>query len=188
LLFPTYQNKILLLPIDKSNKDLKKWMDIHYSNPKGFVGRQIIYLISFNSVIYGAIAGGSATLHLIGRNEFFTNIPLTNIINNTFFHIEKVDGKYPLRNFSTQVVSSFRSKIQIDWLLKYKNEVLGFETLVELPRTGDLYIKDGWTEVGQTVGYTCKRTAGKGTDSWTGKRVWDTENLRPKRIFCRYPD
>ena len=63
--------------------------------------------------------------------------------------------------------------------------MLGWETLVELPRTGTLYACDGWAEVGMTKGYTCKRVAGKGTDAWTGKRVWDTKNLRPKRVFVR---
>lgn len=62
---------------------------------------------------------------------------------------------------------------------------MGFESLVELPRTGECYKRDGWTLVGQTIGYTCKRVAGKGTDNWSGKRVWDTKNLRPKLVFCR---
>ena len=44
---------------------------------------------------------------------------------------------------------------------------------------------DGWVLVGQTVGYTCKRVAGDGTDNWTGKRVWNTKLLRPKNVFCR---
>lgn len=46
-------------------------------------------------------------------------------------------------------------------------------------------IDDLTTFLAKTVGYTCKRAAGKGTDAWTGKRVWDTKNLRPKRVFMR---
>lgn len=46
----------------------------------------------------------------------------------------------------------------------------------------------GWDLVGQTKGYTCKRGAGKGTDDWSGKRVWDTENLRPKLVFVKRYD
>jgi hypothetical protein len=67
--------------------------------------------------------------------------------------------------------------------MKYGDVPIGFESLVELPRSGEVYKRDGWTEVGVTKGQTCKRIAGKGTDSWTGRRVWDTKNLRPKRIF-----
>lgn len=28
----------------------------------------------------------------------------------------------------------------------------------------------------------------RGTDTWSGRRVWDTINLRPKRVFCRFAD
>lgn len=162
-------------------------MSIHYSQPKGFVGRNICYAVLFDNVYYGSIVGGSATLHLPNRNEFFQidKTKLNNIVNNIFFHIEKADGKYPLRWFSVEVIKEFRNKIINDWKLKYNDEVIGFETLVELPRTGECYKRDNWQLIGQTIGYTCKRTAGKGTDNWSGKRVWDTENLRPKLVFAR---
>lgn len=163
-------------------------MAIHYSKPKGFVGRSIIYAVTHDGRTYGYIAGGSATRFLPGRNEFFGDVPLENIVNNTFYHvIRPKDGRYPMRNFTTAIVRMFRGAIRRDWKRKYQDEVLGFETLVELPRTGDLYLKDGWTKVGQTKGFTCKRVAGKGTDSWSGKRVWDTENLRPKLVLVRKP-
>jgi hypothetical protein len=73
---------------------------------------------------------------------------------------------------------------ETDWREFYGDSVVGFETLVELPRSGELYRRAGWTEVGVTHGYTCKRTGGTGTDSWTGKRIWNTTDLRPKRVFC----
>jgi hypothetical protein len=132
-------------------------------------------------------------LHLVGRDPFFGLIPetkkesLLGIVNNIFYHIEPGAG-YPLRNFTTRVLREFRKQIAGDWQDKYGQSVMGFETLVELPRTGELYRRDGWTEVGITKGQTCKRVAGKGSDSWTGKRVWDTVNLRPKRVFCRLPN
>lgn len=166
-------------------------MSIHYSQPKGFVGRNICYAVLYNDIYYGSIVGGSSTLHLAGRDEFFDLTKenkkqcLKQIINNIFFHIEKVEGKYPTRCFAQKVLELFRETIVKDWLIQYKDEVIGFESLVELPRTGECYKRDGWNLVGQTIGYTCKRIAGKGTDSWSGKRVWDTENLRPKLVFCR---
>jgi hypothetical protein len=43
------------------------------------------------------------------------------------------------------------------------------------------------TRVGVTRGMTCKRVGGKGSDSWSGRRVWDEENLRPKRVLMRLP-
>jgi len=176
----------MLQRISKSDPQLRAWMANHYSAPKGFVGRQLIYKIVVAGVCYGAIAAGSATRFLPGRTEFFKReVPLNNLVNNTFFHIEKQANRYPTRNFATKCVEWWRWTVLDDWLLCYGDVVDGFETLVELPRTGELYKKDGWSEVGITKGYTCKRVAGKGTDNWTGKRVWDTTNLRPKRVFVR---
>lgn len=166
-------------------------MAVHYSAPKGFVGRNICYAIMFNNIYYGAIVGGSATLHLVGRDEFFgitkqtKKAMLLKIINNIFYHIEKYNGHYPLRNMVPCVLAEFRKRISHDWRAKYGDEVIGFESLIELPRIGDAYKQDGGQEVGITKGQTCKRIAGKGTDGWTGKRVWDTKNLRPKRVFVR---
>ena len=175
-----------LIRIPKSDPQLRGWMAAHYSAPKGFVGRQLIYRVSVDGVIYGATAAGSATRFLPGREAFFGRaIPLNNLVNNTFFHIEKQGGRYPFGNFAARVVAAWRKTVLADWLANYGDAVLGWETLVELPRTGTLYACDGWTEVGMTKGQTCKRVAGKGTDSWTGKRVWDTKNLRPKRVFVR---
>lgn len=166
-------------------------MKYHYSQPKGFVGRNICYAIEVNGEYYGSIVGGSATLHLAGRDKFFEILKenkkstLNSIVNNIFFHIEKVNEKYPVRNMVSKCLSLFREKISQDWEEKYGDKVIGFESLVELPRTGEAYQRDKWIEVGVTKGQTCKRVAGKGTDSWSGKRVWDTINLRPKRVFVR---
>lgn len=183
---PHEKPSIELLPIKKSESHLRIEMAAHYSKPRGFVARSIIYAIIVSGVRYGSIAAGSAVLHLPGRNEFFKPLPpLNNIVNNTFFHVEKIEKKYPLRNFTTAVVALWRRRVIADWENKYGDPVLGFETLIELPRSGELYVRDGWTHVGQTKGFTCKRIAGRGTDSWSGKRVWDTDNLRPKLVFVR---
>lgn len=180
------KSTIDLIRIKKSDHQLQRWMAKHYSAPKGFVGRQLIYRVSVDGVIYGAIAAGSATRFLPGREAFFgRSIPLNNMVNNTFFHIEKQCGRYPFGNFAARVVAAWRKMVLIDWQTYYGDAVLGFETLVELPRIGTLYVCDGWTEVGVTKGQTCKRVAGISTDGWTGKRVWDTKNLRPKRVFVR---
>ena len=157
-------------------------MEIHYSHPKGFVGRNICYAIMVHGICYGTIVGGSATRFLPGREVLGT---LNNGVNNIFYHIEKQNGQYPMRWFSQLVLKEYRVAIERDWMYKYGDNVFWHETLVELPRVGLSYKKDGWEEVGITKGYTCKRTAGKGTDAWTGKRIWDTKNLRPKRVFIR---
>jgi hypothetical protein len=159
-------------------------MKNHYSHPKGFVGRQLVYKIyDSDGNLCGAIAGGSATKHLPGRNEFFKeNFYLNGVINNIFFHLIPNGDK----NLGTKVLKLFRKQVIIDWEERYKDKPIGFETLVELPRTGSVYKADNWILVGQTKGFTCKRVGGDGGETWGGKRIWDTKNLRPKLVFCRY--
>jgi len=171
---------IVLEQVKRTNPRLLAMMSIHYSQPKGFVGRNICYLIFVSGVCYGAIVGGSATKFLPNRQILSS---LNNGVNNIFFHIERQNGRYPCRWFAPKVLEAYRRIIEMDWFLKYEDSALWHETLVELPRTGECYRRDGWTLIGQTKGYTCKRGAGKGTDSWSGKRVWDTVNLRPKLVF-----
>lgn len=181
-------NKLHLEITKRTDQRLLERMASHYSQPKGFVGRNICYAIYFDSAYFGHIVGGSATRYLPGRNEFL-EVDLNGInqvVNNIFFNVSPINGKYPARNFTSLVVKEFCKRCVKDWQEKYGDAVLGFETLVEKPRTGELYKKAGWTEVGETKGFTCKRVAGKGTDSWTGKRVWNTdaESLRPKIVLC----
>lgn len=175
----------LLVKSSKGSDYVKGLMANHYSQPRGFVGRQLIYEIVLHGEKYGAIAAGSATRFLPGRSDFFGRmIDLNGLVNNIFFHME-TDKVYPVRNFTSLILKEFRKRAAIDWENRYGDRVIGWESLVELPRTGEIYVRDKWEKVGVTKGYTCKRTAGRGTDSWTGRRVWETKNLRPKLVFCR---
>ena len=180
-------NELMLERIKRTDKRILENMKVHYSQPKGFVGRNICYAVLWGGVYYGSIVGGSATLHLPNRNEYFsiTNANLKGIVNNLFYHVEKQNGRYPKRNFVTLVIKAWRKRIVLDWKEKYGDDVIGFESLVELPRTGECYKRDGWDLIGQTVGYTCKRTSGKGTDNWSGRRIWNVTELRPKLVFAK---
>jgi len=105
----------LLLEVTKrTDPRLLDTMAKHYSQPKGFVGRNICYAITYDDVYYGHIISGSATRFLPGRNEFFgtTIKDLNHIINNIYFHIEPQSGKYPTRNFSSLVIKTWRESIQ----------------------------------------------------------------------------
>jgi hypothetical protein len=184
------QKMIQLYRVKNSNLLLRQNMSVHYSQPKGFVGRNLCYLIYEGSKCYGSIVAGSAGMNLAGRDAYFEltkqtkKTEIQRIANNVFFHIERVNGKYP-RNFAPKVLALFRERVAIEWEYIYGVSLLGFETLVEPPRTGEIYLRDGWEQVGITKGQTCKRASGTGTDTWTGKRIWDTENLRPKIVLCR---
>lgn len=176
-----------LIRTKRTDLRLLSCMSGHYSQPKGFVGRNLCYAIEYHKNYYGHIVGGSATRFLPNRHETLgtTDSQLNQIVNNIFFHLIRIDGKYPVRNFGSLVLAAWRKKISTDWFEFYGDIVLGFESLVELPRTGDVYRRDGWTECGVTKGYTCKRVAGEGTDAWSGRRVWDIKNLRPKLVFVK---
>ena len=179
-----------LIQTKRTDPRLLERMENHYSQPKGFVGRNICYAVMFGGEYFGHIVAGSSTKNLPGRHGFLgtDRTDLNRIVNNIFFNVSPVEGKYPIRNFTTKVVKAFTEQVPFDWLIKYGDIVLGFETLVEKPRTGELYRRAGWVEVGTTKGYTCKRVAGKGTDSWSGRRQWDCDNLRPKVVLCYQPD
>lgn len=174
----------------RTDPRLLERMKNHYSQPKGFVGRNLCYAVTHDGLYYGHIVGGSATRFLPGRHAYLgtDQSKLNNIVNNIFFNISPANQKYPIRNFTTRVVQMWMSQIAIDWLDQYGDEVLGFETLVEKPRTGELYKRAGFVVVGETKGYTCKREAGQGTDTWTGRRVWNVTDLRPKIVLaCKIP-
>lgn len=179
--------EIKLTQTKRTDARLLERMSVHYSKPKGFVGRNICYAIEDNEGnYYGHIVAGSATLHLKGRHEFLctTKKDLNSIVNNIFFNCKPVNNKYPIRNFTSEVVKLFVKRVIVDWQDKYGDKVIGVETLVEPPRTGELYIKAGFTVVGETLGFTCKRESGESTDNWSGRRVWNTKELRPKIILC----
>ena len=183
------QNLTKLLLVRTSSKDsrLLDRMESHYSKPKGFVGRSLCYAVIYNWRYYGHIVAGSATLNLPNRHKFLgTNKEqLNNIVNNIFFNISPWDKKYPLRNFSSLVVKTWMSRVIQDWKAIYGDEVKGFETLIEPPRTGELYLRAGFSHIGTTKGYTCKRTKGSSkSEKYTGVRVWDYENLRPKHVLA----
>ena len=168
----------------KTDPDIINYMQNHYSHPNGFVGRQLMYRIWVDNKSVGAIAGGSATMHLPGRDEFFgEEFALQKVINNTFYHLEDNLGD---KNLGTKVLKLWRQRIVDDWQYFYKSPVIGFETLIELPRTGALYKADNWTYVGTTKGITCKRVGGlSSSEKFGGVRVWNYEDLRPKLVFCK---
>jgi hypothetical protein len=176
---------LALVRISKGDPDLRRMMSVHYSAPKGFVGRQLFYRIEHDGEVYGCIAFGSATRHLPGRKLPYS---LGAGMNNIFYHVEKRGGAYPMRNFTTKALLAAELVARADYEARYGERVLWLETLVELPRTGELYLRAGYRVVGETKGFTCKREGGKGTDSWTGRRVWDTKNLRPKHVLLKLVD
>lgn len=170
---------IKLVRTNKSDPLVKEAMRVHYTHPKGFVGRQILYKIYDDDVYRGVIGGGSATLHLPTKS-LLDGIPLTNIVNNMFFHLSS-----SRKNLGTQCLKQYRKQIALDWLDSYGDKVEAFETLVEPPRTGAMYLADNWVYTGMTKGYSCRRVSGVSTDGYSGRRIWNTTELHPKLVFVK---
>lgn len=184
-------NEMIVLEVTKrTDARLLQRMQTHYSRPRGFVGRNICYSVAYGSEYYGHIVGGSATMHLPGRADFLgRHVCLNSIVNNVFFNVSKIDGRYPCRNFVQKVIQLYTNRVECDWLQKYGDIVLAHETLVELPRTGDCYLRSGWTRVGTTKGFTCKRVSATGRtqrERWGGVRIWNKTDLRPKIVFMKF--
>ena len=80
----------------RTDPNLLELMKIHYSHPKGFVGRNLCYAIYWNEEYFGHIVGGSATRFLPGRNEFLgiEIKDLNRVINNIFYHVFPVNNKF----------------------------------------------------------------------------------------------
>jgi hypothetical protein len=162
------------IEVSSSDAGLREAMRSHYSKPRGFVGRRIIYEVRVDGTLYGYTSSNSATMNLPGRSRVFFAAQryLNRIVNNGFFHVYRVDDQYPFRNFVDAVVEHWEKVSPLGWKDRYGDDVVGFETLVQIPRTGECYRRAGWRKVGLTKGHTCRRVAGKSTDSWSGRRVW----------------
>ena len=102
-----------------------------------------------------------------------------------FYNVSPVHTKYPIRNFTSKVLNSFEEQSRFDWKKKYGDSVIGFESLVLPPRTGELYLRNSWVVIGVTKGFTCRRVSGPSTDGWGGRRIWDTKNIQPKLVLAK---
>ena len=173
---------LFLQQTKRTDKRLLVRMKRHYSQPKGFVGRNICYAVYQDDIYYGHIVGGSATRFLPGRNEYLgiTIKELNKVVNNIFYNISKVDNKYPKRNFTSLVVKEFMKTITKDWYKKYGDVVIGFETFVVETdyRKGCLYKADNWSFVGKTSG-SRKHHKGLKNKSMRSK-------TNKKLIYCRW--
>jgi len=162
------------LKLTKQNDELARYyISNHYTKPRGFIGRNVTYLIVVNDCICGVIVGGSTSLHLLNRKNFFGDCDIQDIINNRLFRLEN-----NLPNLGTQVLKIWRKQVCIDWNRKYNSNPIGFETLVKPPLTGAVYRADNWIFGGMTRGYTCKVPK-------HGVRVW--YKTEPRLIFFRKP-
>jgi len=145
--------KIELERVKQNNPEAIRYITNHYTHPRGFIGKNSTHLIKVDGLVCGVIVGGSTSLHLTGRFEFFgEDCDIQNIINNRLFRLE-----LNIPNLGTQVLKLWRKVVVEDWKLRYNCNPIGFETLVKPPLNGAVYRADNWVFGGMTKGYTAKK-------------------------------
>lgn len=182
----TYQEHGLLLRrVPAGDPHLGTLWSRHYTGSRGAVGRQLHYLIYYDGQLIGAISGGSAVFKNAGRDGFFNVTEeyrlrgLPGIVNNIFFRLERPSDEPPL---ATEVLAAWREQVGEDWLKRYGDGVIGFETFVEPPRWEGVYKLDGWTRCGRTTGFGKRRPgANHGLDFATFKAHYGTRKI----VWCK---
>jgi hypothetical protein len=162
---------IELVKVKQNHPQAREYITNHYTHPRGFIGRNVTYLIKVDGEVCGVIVGGSTSLYLPNRKEFFGECNIQDIINNRLFRLEK-----NIPNLGTQILKLWRKQVCVDWKLKYNSDPIGFETLVKPPRNGAVYKADNWIFGGMTKGYTCKVPK-------HNKRVW--YKTEPRLVFYK---
>lgn len=119
-----------------------------------YVGRQLNYSIWCQGHEIGFTGIGSAILAMGGRDKFIgwtkqqRMAHITNVANNWRYTL--INNLPP--NTGSKVLGLVTRRAREDWKNRYGDELVLLETLVELPRTGKVYIAAGWKPVGNTIG------------------------------------
>lgn len=153
--FTLSQKRIKIVQCKSSNLNYQLIRNRHYVANHGCIGQQVHYLIYLEHKIIGIISGASAVYAVKARDVFFglnkdnKKIALNSIINNVVFRLE-----CHKKNLGTQILSMWRKQIAIDWELRYRVKVHGFETFVieQENRKGAMYKADNWFFLGETAG------------------------------------
>ena len=148
-------NKGLTLKLVKKSELLYvKWYIEHYPKSKGIVGRQLNYLIYYNSEPIGIIGIASPPLNYKLFKEYFNTDNSKLYVNNNVFRIVNKPND---KNIGTKILKQLRNKIVVDYYKKYKDKLIGIITFVEPPRTGAIYKADNWDYLGMTKGIEVRR-------------------------------
>jgi len=164
-----------LVLVKKSHPLFVKWFIEHYPRSKGIVGRQLNYLIYYDSHPIGIISIASPPLNYRLFREYFNVDNDKEYYNNNVFRIvNKPDDN----NIGTKILKMLRQQIISDCENKYKTKPIGLVTFVEPPRTGAIYKADNWEYLGMTQGIEVRRRG----SNWLEKSY----NIgTPKHIFAK---
>lgn len=166
--------RIDLERVKQTDAHAQEYITNHYTNPRGFIGKVTTHLIVVDSKVCGVIVGGSTSMHLHGRQDYFGDCDIQSIINNRLFRLEQNTP-----NLGTQVLKLWRQTVVQNWKDTYNTIPIGFETLVLPPRTGAVYKADNWDYVGMTKGWSARCPNGHKN----GVRVWYKTD--PRLVFMK---
>jgi hypothetical protein len=136
----------------------------HYPGSKGAIGRQLHYLVWLDGQMLGIIAAGEAMFRCAPRDralglELAAGTPPPGwLVACSAFRVEDAPYGVP-----SQVLALWRAAVRADWARLYGHEVRWFETLVEPPRIGTCFVRDGWRRLARrTAGLGARRPDGHG--------------------------
>lgn len=130
----------------------------HYPGSKGAIGRQLHYLVwlGYSPRLAGIIAAGEPMFRCAPRDrhlglELAPGAPPPPwLVSCVAFRLEDAPP-----GWASEVLSVWRARVRCDWLTQYGVQVRWYETLVEPPRIGTCFVRDGWKRL-------ARRTAGRG--------------------------
>lgn len=170
-----------LIRCKRTDSEYQQIRDRHYVPNHGTIGRQVHYKIYKDNNLIGIITGASAVYACKARDEFFginksnRQDIINKIICNTVFRLEHHE-----KNLGTQILSLWRKQVVKDWVEKYHDIPIGFETFIYGEgRFGSMYKADNWSYCGNTSGSTKFHA-----DGMNNKHTRVKTDI--KMVFCRY--
>lgn len=136
----------------------------HYPGSKGAIGRQLHYLVWLDGRLLGIIAAGEAMFRCAPRDRALGlklgdgEPPPGGLVACSAFRVEDAPHGVP-----SQVLALWRARAAADWCSAYGSAVRWWETLVEPPRIGTCFVRDGWRRLARrTAGVGARRPDGHG--------------------------
>ncbi len=96
------------------------------------------------------------------------------MISNGLFRMLVPTREYPCVDFTTAILEVCERALPKDWKGKYPGvgRIIALETLVQLPRLGRLYVKNGWRLLTLTKGVELRRSSAVGPQEVSSGEGW----------------
>lgn len=173
---------ITFIKVGKGEKRFSTLFLTHYPGSKGICGRSQNYIILYKNKLTGIIGFNSPPQMVSDVDKYFNinkenrKAKLSRILNNNVYRLVVSEP-----NLASRVLSLIIPRLKKDYEESYGERLIGLMTFVEPPRDGKCYQASGWTYVGETKGFSCKRGGREG--KWK-KKQWSKSGVK-KHIYVK---